>query len=153
MKYFIMWGSLCLLLATSCQKDEDTSFFRISQGTFFCECFGECLTLVTAAEGTFEVSTYQTCSPTSTIQRDCAEFLPEAEFRALTGLIDWEAFRKLEETIGCPDCADGGGQWIEISRGGEVHRVTYEFGNPPTELVELVDELSQRVVEMLNAGC
>lgn len=149
----IVLGSLCLLLLSACKKEDDTTFFRISQGTFYCECFGECLTLVTAAEGTFDVSTYQTCSPSSTIQLDCGIFLPAAEFQALARLVDWDAFRSLEEPIGCPDCADGGGQWVEISRGGEVHRVTYEYGNPPTELAELVSELSQRVVEVLNSGC
>lgn len=154
MKNFILLGSLCLLLLSACRKDgEEATFFRITQGTFFCECFGECLTLVTASEGTFEVSSYQTCAPTSTIQRDCSVFLPGEEFQSLTSLVDWDAFLNLEETIGCPDCADGGGQWIEISRGGKVHRVTYEFGTPPTELAELVDELSQRTVEVLNAGC
>ena len=155
MKYYkgLLPCILCLLLFNACKKDDNTTVYRISQGTFFCECFGECLTLVTAAEGTFDLSTYQTCQATSTIQRDCGEFLPAQEFQALAGLVDWEAFQKLEETIGCPDCADGGGQWIEISRGGEVHRVTYEYGTPPTELAELAEELSQRVVEVFNAGC
>lgn len=154
MKYIsgFLLAAACLLLSSSCDKDKDTNFYRISQGTFFCECFGECLTLVTATEGTFELSTYQTCLPASTIQRDCSEFLPAQQFQSIAGLIDWEAFRSLDETIGCPDCADGGGQWIEISRGGEVYRVTYEYGTPPPELEELVNELTLRVTALLNTG-
>jgi hypothetical protein len=30
--------------------------------------------------------------------------------------------------IGCPDCADGGGEWIEVSVAGESHRVTFDNG-------------------------
>ncbi len=154
MKYFsgFILAGACLLLLSNCNKDNDANFYRISQGTFYCLCFGECLTLVTATEGTFELSTYQTCSPASTIQRDCGEFLPAQQFQSIASLVDWEAFRSLDETIGCPDCADGGGQWIEISRGGEVHRVTYEYGTPPPELEELVNELTLRVTALLNTG-
>lgn len=155
MKYFtrLLWGGLFLLLFSTCEKEEEASISRITQGTFFCECFGECLSVAIVTERDFEFSTYQTCSATSLRQRDCAEPLVVGEFQQLSSLVDWDAFREMEEVIGCPDCADGGGQWIEISRGGEVHRVEYEFGDPPTELAELVEELSQRVVGLVNAGC
>ena len=33
----------------------------------------------------------------------------------------------MPEIVGCPDCADGGGEWIEVNVAGESHRVT--FGN------------------------
>ncbi len=153
MKYYqiLLPGLAFLLLFSACSKD-DTTVYRISQGAFTCQCFGECLSLVTITEGAFQFSTYQTCDPASTIQRDCGEFLPAPEFQAIASLVDWQAFRQLEETIGCPDCNDGGGQWVEISRGGEVHRVTYEADAPPPELAELLAELSRRVIELLDGG-
>lgn len=43
----------------------------------------------------------------------------------------------LEDVYGCPDCADGGAAYLDIVRGGEVQRVTMEFGAPPPELAEL----------------
>ncbi|MCB0584491.1 MAG: hypothetical protein KDD06_04085 [Phaeodactylibacter sp.] len=156
MKYLraFLAGSLCLLLFSHCEKEEaDTTVYRITQGTFFCECFGECLTEARFTGAAIEATTYQTCSPMSAVQRECSETLSDAEFQSILALVDWEAFRSLEETIGCPDCADGGGQWVEINRGGEVYRVTYEFGAPPTELAELVNELSQRVTELVTSGC
>ena len=40
----------------------------------------------------------------------------------------------LQETYGCPDCADGGASFIVIVRAGESRRTEYEYGNPPEEL-------------------
>ncbi len=31
--------------------------------------------------------------------------------------IDYESFKKLNEIVGCPDCADGGAEWVEIMKG------------------------------------
>jgi hypothetical protein len=39
-----------------------------------------------------------------------------------------EHFFKLPSVIGCPDCDDGGAEWIEISRPGKTYRVTFESG-------------------------
>jgi hypothetical protein len=60
-----------------------------------------------------------------------------ASYKQLLELVNLEDFHKLPETIGCPDCADGGASWIEISHLGKKQKVNYEFGKAPKELVAL----------------
>jgi|GEM_PF-1147660 len=50
------------------------------------------------------------------------------EYDALLAKLDLDAFFKMDTVYGCPDCADGGAEWIEISRNGTTQKVTIEFG-------------------------
>ena len=36
------------------------------------------------------------------------------EWDSLIESVDMDSFLSLDDIIGCPDCADGGGEWIEI---------------------------------------
>ena len=60
---------------------------------------------------------------------------------ALLGLLDLAAFERLEEQYGCPDCADGGAEWLEIERQGHTKRVTFEYGFPPSSIETIADTL------------
>lgn len=60
-----------------------------------------------------------------------------ASYQQLLNLVNFEDFLKLPKIIGCPDCADGGASWIQISHRGKKHTVHYEFGEVPVELVKL----------------
>ncbi|CAF1342630.1 unnamed protein product [Rotaria sordida] len=44
----------------------------------------------------------------------------------LINLIDDKSFQLLDDRIGCPDCADGGAEWIEIQWTNQTKRVTFE---------------------------
>lgn len=37
---------------------------------------------------------------------------------------------------GCPDCADGGASYVDVTRQGVLSSHAYEFYNPPPELVD-----------------
>lgn len=63
------------------------------------------------------------------------------DFDKITSQIDQESFKKLKSTYGCPDCADGGAEWVEIKVGMNTKRVTFEYGNPPEELKVLNEQL------------
>ena len=43
----------------------------------------------------------------------------------------------LDPVYGCPDCADGGAAYLELSRDGVSERVGMELGNPPDVLAGL----------------
>ena len=48
----------------------------------------------------------------------------------------------MPETIGCPDCADGGAEWIEIKlANGEKHKVTFEYMNAPSAFKNYISGL------------
>jgi hypothetical protein len=58
-------------------------------------------------------------------------------------MIDQIGFVNLPKTIGCPDCADGGAEWIEIisGSGGKSQKVTFEYMNEPAKLKDLASGL------------
>lgn len=55
----------------------------------------------------------------------------------------------LADRYGCPDCADGGASQVTLARAGEVSSHTYEYRNPPAELVEL-DALLHELMDALE---
>lgn len=54
--------------------------------------------------------------------------------------VNFDDFLELKETIGCPDCADGGAEWLEISTKNNTHKVTFEYLN--NKIPELEDILT-----------
>jgi hypothetical protein len=62
--------------------------------------------------------------------------------RALTGM-------QLDDTYGCPDCADGGAAWIDVVPVEAATRATYEFGNAP-EVLAGWEDFRREVSEALT---
>jgi len=98
---------------------------RVSGGTFFGECEGYCKTSihVEPTRTTFTASALDQSVPTYRQYAYGAN-----NWSSIADTVDWNAFSELPEIVGCPDCADGGGEWIEVNVAGESHRVTFENG-------------------------
>ncbi|WP_055143556.1 hypothetical protein [Jiulongibacter sediminis] len=74
-----------------------------------------------------------------------------AELEALKEAIpDLETFFALEEVYGCPDCADGGSEFIEINDGLKTHRVTFEYGSSVKEIEPIIELLRQKRQELIE---
>lgn len=98
----------------------------IRYGTSFGMCVGYCLTDMDITPTSVSVVAYgwnNSVTPKSK-ERD----FTEGEFRALLEAIDFEKFQELDPVIGCPDCADGGAEWIELTAEGRTKKVTLEYG-------------------------
>ena len=54
--------------------------------------------------------------------------MDSSEWSEIETLLEADGLEGLNEVYGCPDCADGGAEWIEIDEGGSPRRVTFEFG-------------------------
>lgn len=63
---------------------------------------------------------------------------PQELWNKIASSIDMAALQKLPETIGCPDCADGGAEWIEVLDGTETKKVTFEYGHDVPEIHDLL---------------
>ena len=99
----------------------------VRSGTSFGMCDGYCATELSV---TAETVTFTRTS------RDPQRY-PEQTLRRPTRLQEWEAlqrhagsdaFFRLDSVYGCPDCADGGAEWIELERDGRRKRVSFEYG-------------------------
>jgi hypothetical protein len=66
--------------------------------------------------------------------KECSESISSATVSSLIASLDYSAFMNLPATIGCPDCTDGGTEWIELSAPNGGHKVTFEYGKPPADL-------------------
>lgn len=152
-------GYLFLLLcAFTCKTETEVaptaSNFRIKGGTSFGMCIGYCLT-------EFEVSSQKVAMLRKGWGRGGGNNLPDKTCERTIGSSDWtalanavatseRAFQQLPERVGCPDCADGGSEWIEIIKNDEVKRVTFEFGKTVPEISNLIAEMRKFRESMNN---
>ena len=56
-------------------------------------------------------------------------------------LTDFDEILAMKDVYGCPDCADGGSEWIEVTHNGDTKKVTFEFGSVLEPIARLVDSL------------
>lgn len=135
---------LCLLvgLLSSCENKDDnrTGIKQISYGLSFGECIGYCKYEMILRRG---FSTFIQSGWNDTIETiTCAEPLTAATWESFKDGFDPDKFLDFPEIIGCPDCADGGAEWVEFEfSSGKKHRVTFEYMNEPEKLKDFVSEL------------
>jgi hypothetical protein len=131
------------------EKPKTSESIIVRSGTSFGMCYGYCVT---------ELSVIATLSPAVTGgklifsefgPRDTVKFPDRTQERTLTAAeiaciqknIDVDAFMKLDTVIGCPDCADGGAEWIEITKDGVTRRVTFDHGSSIPSIQPLLDRV------------
>ena len=79
----------------------------------------------------------------------------DTEYLALDSLMqqfDYATFDGLNAVLGCPDCADGGAEYLELVRDGKSDRVTFEYGNEPPTFTKVVSNFRQ-VLADLDIDC
>jgi hypothetical protein len=136
----------------SCAKKEDNNkIVQIKYGIFAGMCIGYCRWDLTIKSGEI---TYNRSGWVDSIETITCTEIPEYEnWESVKTGLNIYLFFKLPETIGCPDCADGGAEWIEIElENGDKHKVTFEAGNEPGLLKDFVVKLREMMSQSLNCG-
>ena len=64
-----------------------------------------------------------------------------AEHQKLTAQIDFDEIIKYDDVIGCPDCTDGGAEWIEVIQNGQSKKITFEYGDTLETINPLINML------------
>ena len=129
-------------------KQSALSSVVIKYGTSFGMCLGPCKKEMVLANDEAAFTVYQN-GGRGTAGGDpvtYTEKLNSDYITAVANSVDFEAFKKLEETIGCPDCADGGAEWVEITKNDSRHKVTFEFGHDVKEIGGLLKLLREKRV-------
>lgn len=72
------------------------------------------------------------------------------EWEHWKSLVDKEVFLGLENVYGCPDCADGGAEWLEIQSPDINKKVVFEYHNPPAAFGDLVNKLREKRNDMFE---
>ena len=132
----------------SCDEEEATTFEgELEYGTSFGECIGYCLT-ETYLNGTLLTIEQKTWVDDQEIVHK--RILTSEEQQSILAGINEEKFLGLDEVIGCPDCADGGAEWLEITGDGEQKRVTFEYMSEIDGINPAIEKLRAIVGEVLE---
>jgi hypothetical protein len=121
---------------------EQLAALELRSGSSFGMCGGYCVTelvIDTLGVTLTETSQVQPLPPrTRTLP------LSDADWERLAEVVDTGAIRGIAGVHGCPDCADGGAEWIQFGPASEAVRVTFEFG----DMVDGVGPLQTLVREL-----
>ena len=131
----LMILSLGLIQTSSCTNN-GSPIQSISHGKCFGMCSGYCY-----VEDTYYSQKIIRHSKANRIKLpekfDTLSF-SEKKWNHLLSTFDLAKFKKLPETIGCPDCADGGAEWIAIKTNDNVYKVSFEYNSNVDGLNELL---------------
>jgi len=151
----LLFSTLSLLLVFSaCNTSKpvvtnETAVISITHGTNFGHCRGYCRKEIVFTEDQTEYIESSVDSDKNPEKRQKLAH-SEANWKSLNDKINLETFNKQEERYGCPDCADGGSEYIEIKTLKGTKRVTIEFNKEQTELEPLLTELRTQRKELLK---
>ena len=118
--------------------------YLINSGTSYGECWGYCISELDlqGTEANFQIygwweddPDFPTLSIESTISTN--------EWNEILDSFNFDEYTQLDDVYGCPDCADGGSEWIEITHDGMTKRVTFEAYNSIPEHNDLVIQLRE----------
>lgn len=130
------------------QKQDTLDGTVIKYGTAFGMCLGPCKKEIILVNDEAAFTVYQN-GGRGTNGGDPVTYTEKLTTDYITSVlnnVDFERFKKLEERIGCPDCADGGSEWIEITKNDTKHKVTFEFGQDVPEVAALLELLREKRV-------
>lgn len=136
-QYLNLLFAVMLFITISSCKTQVT----IAHGSSFGHCRGLCNKelIVAKQELTFtrwaNGDQQDKITVTKTMQKDV--------YDQLIKNFDFKTFYTIDETIGCPDCADGGAEWVEVISGKKKKRVTFEYGHSPEKLKTTVEQLKR----------
>ncbi len=142
MKKSILYFIVLLFSAFTCGESIDlassNALILVKTGTSFGMCAGHCITEVEI--NPLKATMYRKAWRSNIQDKSCERTLIGQEWENLGQTLDFAVFSQLPETIGCPDCADGGQEWIEITYGKQVKRVTFEFGKDIPQMADLISQ-------------
>ncbi len=143
---FTILSAVFFLFAAACEKDLSVNtkypVYAVRSGTSFGFCQGYCqreLTL-TAYSLIYEAVSWQPELYPAKVSFQKQS--PEVWSR-VTSLANMRVLSSFPARVGCPDCNDGGAEWIEIEQDGIMKRVTFENGSSLEGLEGLVHYLRE----------
>lgn len=146
----IAFSLLIPLLLISCSNDDGISLSETNFlifGHFYGECLGE------ACVETFKLTDTQLFEDTLDLYSGTEQnFVPLGndmfeQVRDLVNFFPNQLFSESEAILGCPDCADGGGMFIQYSENGKLRswRIDFDKRNVPAYLHNFIDKVMEKI--------
>lgn len=128
-KFFLF--ALILLVFSSCSNEIIyNKVSRVNYGTSFGMCVGYCKHDVSVDS----IYTKLDCTSWRAELKPISKVIntSKSTWDSLKVLVNSKEFFLLPEIVGCPDCADGGAEWLELKlANGQMHKVTFEYNREP----------------------
>ncbi len=122
-------------------QNQEAVIIEIRFGTSFGKCSGYCIQEVTFTEKNVNKKLIPHRDKSLDVKTCNQDF---SEFNTLASLVDIESFDQLEVTIGCPDCADGGAEWVQVfTSEGYDKKVTYSYNKEPEAMTPYISILRE----------
>lgn len=147
--YSFVLVALLVSAFTGCDKNKITNDMVVKYGTSFGMCAGYCQKEIQVSSKSVIFTKRKNGNNPDT--KTCTKTISEADLNNLKAIIGNLNISSFSEVIGCPDCADGGAEWIEVNTGNAKRKITFEYGNAPKELEALVAQL--KTIQSSFADC
>ncbi|GAB4031489.1 hypothetical protein [Spirosoma gilvum] len=123
------------------KKLTDADGLVIRTGTSAGMCVGYCVFDYVLSGTSITLTQSPNRSQSTIATKTCQSTLSQAAWNDLLTTVDLDAFEKQPAVLGCPDCADGGAEYVELQLGEQKHRVTFQYGQTIPGSEALVDKL------------
>ncbi|UBM59711.1 hypothetical protein LAG90_03485 [Marinilongibacter aquaticus] len=140
--FVLAFFSTIFLACTSSPVEADGGL-KVVSGSSFGFCLGYCMQemRLTDASQNIEMEFFNVRDAKS---KSYTDQLNKDDWEEILAEVDLDTFFKLNSVYGCPDCADGGAEYIEISSGVKNHRVTFEYGHEVEGIEKLITLLREQ---------
>lgn len=125
-----------------------TALSQIGYGKSYGFCLGYCDHTLTVTATRIRLVHKAFREPEKYPERVIEKPTPAATWQKLNRLASFSTLQSLPDRIGCPDCADGGAEWLEMQQGTATKRVTFEPQAGLPQQAELLSELKQLYQEL-----
>jgi hypothetical protein len=136
---------LTVSLFSACEKTGNDYYPRdteyIKYGISFGECLGYCQFDLTITESAIVFHKNGFDLEGLLPEISATEIIDAENWEELVYKIDFASFLSLDSIIGCPDCTDGGAEWVEIKNRDIIYKVTFEYLDEPDEFSAYIDIL------------
>jgi len=120
------------------------SSFIINTGTSFGMCWGYCKTELELNGTEVIYKEYSWIENPDFPELILEDHITDEQLDQILNTFDFEEYLTLDNVYGCPDCADGGAEWIEITHDNLTKHILFEFYSTipgHDDLVEILREL------------
>ena len=117
----------------------------ISSGSSFGMCRGYCQQAINVTSSPTQLVASKRSNNDQVAYPSVRKQFPysSTQWKNLLALVNLSKFQALSDTVGCPDCADGGAEWIQMNWANGSKRVTFEFGKTLKGNEKLVGKLRE----------
>lgn len=112
----------------------------VTTGTSFGMCIGYCSRTVAIDSERIRI-TERSWDPDRNPARTREESITAGEWAEIAQLASESDIPEGNLVMGCPDCADGGAEFVEVQVRGRSHKLTFEYGRPVPRADALVAKL------------